>query len=130
MDRNRVLRHVVLSSVFSILRSTSCYQTQFGADPACIALGSPEHDFKPAVAVPIIMVEKVRSKCNTTSIAHEKIWKSIIVIIGKGGIRAPSLPGLGLYPSCCSNISKSAVSIVPEKPVGQACGYRIYNVQI
>src|SRR5882757_8582576 len=118
MDRNIVLRHIVLSSVFSILRFISCYQTKFGTNPALIALGASEHYFKPPVAVPIIMIEEVRPDFVTRSIADKKIWKSIIVIISKGGIRASSYPGLGLYPSCSSTVSKSAISIVPKQPVG------------
>ena len=88
----------MLPSVFSILCFTACYQTKFGTNPLSIAPGSPEHYFKPPVAVPIIMIEEVRPDFVTRSIADKKIWKSIIVIISKGGIRASSYPGLGLYP--------------------------------
>src|SRR6266850_8534376 len=100
MDRNIVLRHIVLSSVFSKLRFPSCYQTKFGTNPAYIALGSSEHYFKPPVAVPIIPKEHVTPDCITRSIADKKIRKSIIVIITKGGLRAPSVSrDLGSYPS-------------------------------
>src|SRR5882757_7488759 len=130
MDSNIVLRHIVLSSVLSILCFASCYETKFGTNPASIALGSSEHYFKPPVAVPIIPKEHVSPDCTTPSINDKKIRKSIIVIISKGGIRAPSVSReFGSYPGLRSHVSKSAISIVPKKPVGFALAH-IYNIQI
>ena len=119
MDWNIVLPHIMLSSVLSILCFASCYQTKFGTNPASIAPGSSEHYFKPPVAVPIIPKEHVSPDCSTRSIVDKKIGKSIIVIITKGGIRAPSvIRDFGSYPGFRSHVSKSAISIVAEKPIG------------